>query len=76
MPLTDDHDRIFEVPEIEYPEVIKQIPEVEVQFVEKHVKLHRVRQHPEQEESTPEGPRSGWDERTARVCRRKTQAPL
>ena len=43
---------IFEVPEIEYREIIKQILEV-VHFVEKHVNVHRVRQHPEQEESTP-----------------------
>ena len=30
-------------------EVIKQIPSVEIQFVEKHVNVHSVRQHPEQE---------------------------
>ena len=35
---------IFEVLEIEYREVIKQIPEVEVPFVEKHVNVHRVQQ--------------------------------
>ena len=44
---------IFEVPETEHREVIKQIPEVDVQFVEKHVNVHRDRQHTEQEESTP-----------------------
>ena len=44
---------IFEVPEIEHREVIKQIPEVEVQFEEKHVNVHRFRQHPEQEVLTP-----------------------
>ena len=31
------------VPEIEDREVIKQVPDVEVQFVEKHVNMHRQR---------------------------------
>ena len=31
------------VPEMEHREVIKQVPEVEVQFVEKNVNVHRRR---------------------------------
>ena len=31
------------VPEIEYREVIKQVPEVEVQFAVNHVNMHRRR---------------------------------
>ena len=44
---------IFVVPEIENREVIKQIPKVEVQFVEKHVKGSRLANSTEREESTP-----------------------
>ena len=29
------------IPEIEHGDVIKQVPEVEVQFVAKHVNMHR-----------------------------------
>ena len=34
---------IYKVPEIEDREVNRQIPEVEVQFVEMHVNMHRQR---------------------------------
>ena len=45
---------IFEVRRSKSREVIKQIPKVEVQFVEKHVKrFPSCEQYPEQEELTP-----------------------
>ena len=34
---------IVEIPVIEHREVIKQIPKMKVQFVEKHVNMHRRR---------------------------------